>query len=436
MDTMENIKTDESNKEQRIQLKSVEQQTDYVEENIDQNLYNKMFSDNIQQNDFDDSEVGILEIKQGTDKKYGMGLEENITVSKVVQKENNQNIDNTKSINKIPENNNGDYEDVELDKTEVNTNNNTILNGVDIEQENYGDAELEEIKINNNGAVLDSADIKEKDKKEDRETKEKEGSIILWGLLLCSAILLGPLGGGFAFILTPLQASSFLLVPFYSRGKKKRVYVNKKKNGNTKDRLITDLEGKGVIDNAGEIKDMKGFMDGILKIYNEKKDKNNKYAKKFGELVEKNPNLITNVTAFTKLLSTVINEEQVKIMQESFFNNDVLLNTLNRENFVEKMEKLVTANEKEKTKIANKIADDIRKISNKIPELKDFVNDNNINSLSNNIIEKAGEILEYNNITKDINKEIISKKQEVNKTISSKNSQKQQNNKKERIMIP
>ncbi len=107
-------------------------------------------------------------------------------------------------------------------------------------------------KLNNgfNNAVLDNVQVEEIEEKPKDKTKEqqdkdrspepqkqesnqghyetKPGGLILWGLALCCCVLSAPLGGGFAFLLTPAQFASFGLIGFWKRGKRRVWKVDKR----------------------------------------------------------------------------------------------------------------------------------------------------------------------------------------------------------------
>ncbi len=56
----------------------------------------------------------------------------------------------------------------------------------------------------------------------------KPSGVMMWGFVLCCCVLSAPLGGGFAFLLTPAQFASFGLVVFWKEGKRKVWKLDKK----------------------------------------------------------------------------------------------------------------------------------------------------------------------------------------------------------------
>jgi len=97
--------------------------------------------------------------------------------------------------------------------------------------------ELDNLKLGVKRQRSDNSPDPEKQELNKGHYEKKSSGVLLWGFVLCCCVLMGPLGGGFAFVLTPAQFASFGLIVFWKKGQKKVWKVDK--NSMPGDRLIT-----------------------------------------------------------------------------------------------------------------------------------------------------------------------------------------------------
>ncbi len=294
--------------------------------------------------------------------------------------------------------------DVKQEDDLQNDLNNAVLDGVNIEENPENQAVLDDVRIAQNNK--DNQLSKDQDKQENNgHYEERDGHALLWGLLICSCVLLGPLGGGFAFLFTPIQLSSMLLIPFYKKGKRK-VFVADK-DSNPQDKLVSAKEGV----DRGIFKDVKGS-EVLKEVVNEKAFaneilKNNKLAQYYKNLSEKEPNILKELPVFSTLVSSFGgNNIQNKITDILSHENNNIANSLVDTTFMNQINKLHAAKtEADKEKVAQDIVDYTNTIVNTIPELKGTIDISKKNEFAKELVKHENDIMQkiecYNSFSKE-----------------------------------
>lgn len=299
-----------------------------------------------------------------------------------------KNIKSVNSLSDIIDKNSVSIKNVNQITEEEKDELNHFLEGVDIVNEN-------------NNYVLDNVTMegdndlsKDQEKQEDKikgKFKDKNGILLFWGFLVCACVLSTPLGGGFAFLLTPAQLSSFALIPFFKKTKK-RVYVLDKEKSNANDKLVVANNGKGSADKALTVANKENIEKSLPEGYN--------YAK----LSEKYPNLNKELWAFSTILHNISDKAFDKMLKAvSNEVNENICEALKDSKLSEKLEILSDGKNKEnKAKIAEDIAKDFENSFKKMDDLKDFrlPDTKEISKIvekeSKNIVEKYNEVETYN----------------------------------------
>ena len=236
----------------------------------------------------------------------------------VNEKENNNNIEINKDINLNQEISDKNIDEkLKLEKINHLSETKEQYKKENKKEENKKENENQEKKEDENKKKGEN-EKKEEDKNEIKdpqqvsEKKMEEDGTIYWGLMGTMLLMMVPFGGAFAFILTPLQAGSILLVPF-----NKPLYKEVEQNlpAPMKDQLITDKGIDNLVENPDKLKEneeklKKAIKDNPEQFKKAVENAKNKCLKEIGDLdlvnVEHDINSIKIDTSKNKLNSVSV----------------------------------------------------------------------------------------------------------------------------------